>query len=336
MKKIYLIAIFLIDLILTGAGRTQPSGVLIGLRHDITLSQPLPYGETADANRIANYRTIWISICNDDSISIVEIQDIIVPRDNSFWKIQVLRQSSYNWVEDFIIACPIGDKPQIPVLDSTMVGNCEGNHRLSLIFVGSSFLSYEGGSDGYCVGAAHPWHVHYLKTIPLDDRLSDGINISTPFGSEARSALLSGARQYLLNKNSDRLNSIPDEKNWGIIRRRGNWILRGQLDYSSEVFRGVFAHFDIPFQPPTDFTGIDHFGLTWQQIKGMVPQARDALTSPDKKYLILLTSNNLQIYSIANSQLIQKIPLFPDEFLIIAHWSPENQLQKWDHFIKNL
>jgi hypothetical protein len=216
------------------------------------------------------------------------------------------------------------------------VAECEGNKQLSLIFLGTDFLSYEGSSDGYCEGAAHPWHVNYLKTVSLNDPNSEGVEISRVLPGEARTALVNSARNYFARTRDERLNPDPDEKNWGVIRRRGQWILRGQLDYSAEVFRGIFAHFDIDFKPTDRLVGFDEISIPWEKIKEMVPAARDAITSPDKKLMIALTKNRLLIYSMPDVKKIREINLFPNEFIIMAQWADWSQVNEWNKVITDL
>lgn len=282
--------------------------------------------------------TLWIFSDHSDSIAITEIADIIVPRASGFWKVQVNRQRAGNWVEDVILSAPFDRKPEMNSLDTLMTNHCEGNKRLALIFIGTDFLSFEGSSDGYCEGAAHPWHVNYLKTVSLDDPSSEGVEISEVLGSEARSALRQGAEKYFARIQDEKLNPDPDEKNWGLIRRRGQWILRGQLDYSAEVFRGHFAHFDIDFSPSKKLTGQNRPTETWQQIKKLAPNARDAIAIPDKNLLITLSKDHLFIYSKnsdATLKLIQKAALIANEFLIMAQLASGEQAKQWNDDIQN-
>ncbi len=138
--------------------------------------------------------------------------------------------------------------------------------------------------------------------------------------------------------NDERLNPQPDERNWGLIRRRGLWVLRGLLDYSSEAYRGQFAHFDIGFSPTTKLVGYDQLSVIWEKIKALVPSARDAITSPNKNLLIILTKDHLLVYSISldsNLKLIQKMALIPNEFLIMAQWAIGEYVDKWNATIKD-
>ena len=324
-------------IIFIGNSRAQQCGVLIGLKHEQQLSEPLPYGESGDAARQAMYRTLWIFSDNGDSMSITEISNILVPRANGFWKVQVNRQRAGNWVEDVILSAPFDRNPEMPSLDTLLTNHCEGNKRIALIFVWTDFLSFEGSSDGYCEGAAHPWHVNYLKTVSLDDPSTEGVEISEVLGFAARSALRQGAEKYFARTQDEKLNPEPDGKNWGLIRRRGQWILRGQLDYSAEVFRGHFAHFDIDFSPSKKLTGQDRPTQTWQQIKKLTPNARDAIIFPDRNLLITLSKDRLLIYSKnsdSNVKLIQKAVLLPDEFLIMAQWASGEQAEQWNAAIR--
>ena len=317
-------------------GFSQKMGVLIGLRHDVALPEPLAYSESSDASRQSSYRTLWISFDEQDSILIHNLKNVIAPRNDGFWKIEVVRQKAGDWTEDRLTCSAINHAPAIPPLDSMTIAECEGNKRLSLIFVGANFLSYEGGSDGDCEGAAHPWHVNYLKTVSLDDPTSEGTEISHALNDEARTALMDGAKNYFARASDERLNPDPDEKNWGVIRRRGQWILRGQLDYSAEVFRGIFAHFDIDFKSTNRLVGFDEISIPWEKIKEIVPAARDAMTSTDKKFAIALTKDKLLVYSIPGFRRIKAINLLSNEFIIMAQWADRSQVNEWNKVINGL
>jgi len=333
MKIFIILIIFSFSIIKTSFA--QECCVLLGFRHDEQLSEPLPYGETKAAALQAKYRTLWVCLDEKDSISIIEIDDLIVPRKDRFWKITIKRLKVQNWIEDFIVSTPITENHEAPVIDSLVAAVCEGNRRLSLIFIGSDYLSYEGGSDGYCQGAAHPWHVNYLRTIAVDAPQGDGIDISSVLGPEAKTALLQGADKFLSRRNDEILDTIPDERNWGLIRRRGQWILRGQLDYSSEVYRGQFAHFNIPFPTPQSLVGYDSLSVNWQKIKELEPNARDAVSSPGKKLLIILTKHKLTCYQNSRPQPIRELALLPNEFLIMAQSAADDDVSKWDTIIRN-
>ncbi|HEX9970529.1 MAG TPA: hypothetical protein VGD14_00525, partial [bacterium] len=116
-------------------GFSQKMGVLIGLRHDVSLSEPLPYSENADSARQSLYRSILILLDEADSISIRDVNKLIVPRIDGFWKIDVIRQTEGDWTEDGLACSPINQSPAVPPLDSMTIAECEGNKRLSLIFV---------------------------------------------------------------------------------------------------------------------------------------------------------------------------------------------------------
>lgn len=312
---------------------SQNIGVLLSLRHDVAIDQSLPYHESASPGRLSNYRTLWICLDASDSISIHNFKNVIVPRDEGMWKIEVNRQNEGNWGEDRLAYFPIDQTPEVPPLDSMTVAECEGSKRLALIFVGTDFLSYEGSSDGYCQGAAHPWHVNYLKTVSLDDPNSEAIAISDVLSDDARLAMVAGAQKYMTRVNDERLNPDPDETNWGLVRRRGGWVLRGQLDYSAEVYRGIFAHFDIEFKLTDRLVRYNKLLVSWEKIKNMVPSARDALTSPDKKMTIILTKDKLLIYRSPNFKKIGEMNLYPNEFIIMAHWADRSHVEEWNKIL---
>lgn len=318
------------------ASLAQPAGLIIGLRHDQQFSPPLPYGETGAAARYSTYRTLWIFFDAPDSISIREINKLVLPRSDRFWQIEVIRHKQQDWVEDQLLCAPIDQRPAAPALDSLTVAECEGHKLLSLLFVGREFICYEGVSNGYCQGAAHPWHVNYLKTVTLDDPKSEGVGIATVVSHDAWQAMQQSAANYWARRRDERLDPNPDERSWGVIRRRGQWVLRGQLDYSAEVFRGTVAHFDVNFKLPHTMVGYNELLLPWKKLRTVVPATQDAISSPDKQWLLVLTRDQLMIYGMPHWIKLKESELRPGEFVIMVQWADATQVERWRGVITNL
>ena len=182
--------------------QAQGSGVLLGLGYYKTAVKKLPFCESQDAIKEPVYRTLWIAP-HKGSISLVaEGTGLLVPRKSGFWRIGVKRSVYDNWIEDFIWTTPVSQKPVVKEIDPFIINKCEGNSRLTILFVGNNHISLEKGSDGYWEGAAHPWHVNSLVVLSLDNLEKGAVKISNLRGSNGSKALKQGFNRCSYKVNS--------------------------------------------------------------------------------------------------------------------------------------
>jgi hypothetical protein len=305
----------------------KDSGVLLGLR--------------SLAQNGTVYRTVWITSQNGEVELTAEGEDILVPRNSGFWKIGVTRRMDEQWQMDVVWAGPATEKPFIPHLEYDE--GCEGSEWTTILFVGNNYVSFERESGGYCEGAAHPWAVNWLEVLPIDDIQAEGgcRALSECVGEGANTQLLIAAEQYraeLTEEEREMLEDQPTDCSWGLIRRRGQWVLRGRLRYSCEAYRGHYADFDIPLKPPATLVSHDELNPSWEKVVEKVPAAIDAFSSPGKDLLVVLTKDELTVHSVSGNDIgasVLTLTLNEEEAAVMIQWAQGTHVQRWTDDIGN-
>jgi hypothetical protein len=300
-------------------------GVLLGLRA-MTRGGP-------------EYRTVWITSQNGTIELSTEGGDILVPRDTGFWRAGTRRLVDEQWQMDVAWAVPANKKPSIPGL--AYDEGCEGSDFMTILFVGNTYVSFDREGGGYCEGAAHPWAVNWLEVFSLDDMQGEGgcVPLSECAGEGANTQLLVAAEQYrsgLSEEGREMLEEEPTDCSWGLIRRHGQWVLRGRLRYSFEVYRGHYADFDIPIDPPTSLVSHDELHPSWEKVKSRVPGAVDAFSSPGRDLLVVLTQSTLTAHPVAGGVIGEaafSLELGSNEAAVMIQWAEGKHVQRWSEKI---
>jgi hypothetical protein len=296
-------------------------GVLLGLR--------------AMTQSGTTYRTLWMTSQNGEVDLTAEGEDILIPRKSGFWKLGVRRLMDEQWQTDAVWAIPAAEKPFLPILGYDE--GCEGSEWTFLLFVGNDYVSFERESGGYCEGAAHPWAVNWLEVLPIDDIQAEGgcVPLSECVGEGANTQLLIAAEQYraeLTEEEREMLEAEPTDCSWGLIRRRGQWVLRGRLRYSCEAYRGHYADFDIALKPPASLVSHDELHPSWEKVKAKVPAAVDAFSSPGRNLLVVLTEHTLTVHPVAGDDIgesVHTLTLNEEEAAVMIQWAEGEHVHRW-------
>jgi hypothetical protein len=306
--------------------RGKDCGLLLGLRSSLD-------GEMV-------YRTLWITSVDGVVELTGEGQDLLVPRKTGFWRVGMTRLADEQWEADIVWAIPAGAQRPQPVLEYDET--CEGGEWMTILFLGNDYVSFDRESDGYCEGAAHPWLVNWLEVFPLDDIHGEEgcIPLSECVGEGANTQLLMAAEQYRAGLSEDEremLEEQPTDCSWGVIRRRGQWVLRGRLRYSYEVHRGHYADFDIPLKPPASLVSHDALHPSWDLIRNAVPGAVDAFCSPGKDMLVVITGTALTVYHVTGNAIgapALSLPLSKGDAAVMIQWAEGKHVQRWTEAIE--
>ena len=251
------------------------SGLLLGLR--------------AEKNGLSSYRTLWIAP-NRGQVRFLEGKNLLVARKSGWWRVGQgrYRAGTGDWTFDLDApwAVPADEKPWADGLKFAQdEQKCNSVGRSSILFVGEDHISLETDQGGYCEGAAHPSQWNGLNTYPLEafrrapnewpalgGPADQALKFQTAFPARATALTDAGTAFYAKasQDDRDRLADQPDETAWGLVRRAGNWVLRGRLNYSSEAARGNFADFDLPVTAPASLVGPSGQGFTLDELKSWV------------------------------------------------------------------
>ncbi|MDD2498603.1 MAG: hypothetical protein PHY90_10825 [Desulfitobacteriaceae bacterium] len=233
---------------------------------------------------------------------------------------------------------------------------------LELTFVGNDFLTQHVVADGY-VGGPHPHIRHWLMTIPFNetnkiDIFSDfimeiegraansevnGVSISELLGNDAESQFMEEGEAYLEKEELTDEYYILGEYCWGLFRQNGKWVVKGYLKHGSGAGRYLYGMFDTKINPPKQIVGHDELFPNWEVIQKFIPNAKDAFTSPEKDMLIVLTPEELRVYTDFKDDFIGEVKYIialediftakdeekTEKDVIMVQWAIGNYTEKW-------
>ena len=174
-------------------------------------------------------------------------------------------------------------------------------------------------------------------------RKENPIKISDIAGEIGRNSFLEGANKEILSKNEKYKDStidlVPDEESFGLFRRNGYWIFKGRVNF---LDNGVYSYkdFNIRAIPPKEVVHFDQLAVPWNAIKTKVPEAVDAFTSPNEDIALIVTHNNILVYTIDNGDIsdipLKKIQLKSAEKVIMSEWGLDRYAPIWEEeFLKS-
>jgi hypothetical protein len=337
-----LLAVMAGSLALVALAQSEPpvsSGLLLGLR--------------GERGGVSSYRTLWIAPARGQLKLVAEGKDVLVARSSGWWRVSQGRwqAGSGDWVYDIDApwAVPATEKPWVGAIKfDTDAEKCNSTGRVSILFIGADHISLETDQGGYCEGAAHPWQSNNLSTYPLEAFRSApegwgglggtpdrALKFQSVFSSQS-GTLLDAGRAFYTKQNADlrdRLAEQPEDSSWGLVRRAGNWVVRGRLNYSSEAARGSFADFDVPVTAPASLTGPWGAGFDLAEIKNDVSDATDFVFSPARDVLAVVRASVLRVEHVWGGKPARKlaltIPLQRGESIVLAQWAVGKGLDRW-------
>lgn len=294
------------------------TGLVLGLRY--------PSGSISQGETKYKYRTLWIGAKNKKIHSILENKDIIFPRRNGFWKIDVggsRISPDDNAINAYNIAANGLSRGASPILASK--AEDMGLNNIIINYVCNDYIGIETtGTE------------NILRVVPIDSLpVLRGVKISDLAGPEGADAMRNAMENQMLNK---KINSIipMDEENFGLIRKMGHWFLKGRVNKSLNDY----VDFDIKIVPSSRLVFYDNLNVTWTEIKNRVPMATDAYTSPNGDIAVVLTKDKLFIYAVNNGKLedtpLRKLQLNTGETVIMAEWATGSYAEGWEKVFLNI
>lgn len=348
--------------------RSKSSGILLGIKRERE-----HFDFVKQENDKPQYKTLYITNNNGNVILSAQGSGILVPRNGRFWLVDIktererdkYKDFNYETNVDFISAKKANNRPVKESNKKSKPGrpgelakkeyesdstyrNFEYDLSLELSFVGNDYITEQG--EGYCVSwGAHPQHWRWLSTIPFNEAnkikkpndkiIIKEIGISELLGNDAKIELLKKGKEYYEKHIDEGLaEEVDSEKDWGLFRQNGKWVVKGFLGYSSEASRGYYAIFDTNIIPTKQMVGHDILVPDWNIIKTFIPDAKDAFLSPKKDMLVVLTPKELRVFIDFKDDYIgkstYKIDLGEEIDVIMAQWSIGNAVEKWANEIK--
>jgi hypothetical protein len=328
------------------AQNTTPthSGLLLGLRQDNTKTGR------------SSYRTLWIAPSSSKDIGAklqAQAPDILVARDDGWWRVGVARETIATGGIDVLYTHPVTEGG-LKNLSHAAVGNCiEGDYDSNfdysetILFVGSNYISHQKRAtalkpcDRY--GTYFALEVNRFDQLKFlaEDHKPFSVNFSpenikfSEFGQEAQDAHTSAWLDSLNALSSEDQTKLgdqkkPDDDNWGVVRKSGKWVIRAGLNSSLETY------FDVQVLPETLEAVV---GKTEPEF-GNSLTAKDWMYSPNKDLMVQIVGSKLELYKVWGAKpstgLISSIPLKPNEAVVMVQWAVGKGLERWSREVPKL
>ena len=328
-----------LDLDSLGGRESKYTGLLLGM---------CTAGQDRGGPQKDHYRTLWLAFENREPAPVLETEEIIFPRKKGFYRLKIAGLDEGKKDGDHLVAIDIAGRDHgVDATGTAALPEGEGEmdpegfdqagdywhggpgefylHR-RVCYIGNDYLSIEETAEpvsarGSVGGGSR------LYTVAIDDLPGlKPIKISDLIGASAARAMEQGRTNLLRQLDLGQAEQIgkSDEKNFGLDRKMGYWTFSGRVNYpGGDGFLSADYHIDVI--PPEHVVFYNKLGIPWPRVKNCVPGALDILTSPNMDLALVITKNEILVYSMFGGSLatppLGKIPLQAGEEIIMAEWA---------------
>lgn len=300
------------------------SGLLLGLRYKN------PKVEAGGSKYL--YKTLWISSVNAKLLPIAETKDLLLPRQDGFWKVGISKKIENGDAKDVLWTYPVNSiDPTKPIdIHSKQIKYSKTEGNITIKFSGSNYVSTENVQDVNSNNLEKDYSNNQLKILPIDNLMGESIKLTSILGREIEKSTLPGAILDI-SKNIQNKNLKNVDANWGVIRRSGRWILRGRMETKINSEHSL-VDFDISYATPKSLTTYDNLFPSFNVIKTKVPSAVDAYSSPNRDFVVVLTATKLMVFTIEGNNLNENLltlELKAGEIPVMSHWATGSYVDDW-------
>ncbi len=323
------------------------SGLLLGVRTSV---------KTEDGLWDYKYGTYWISATDYKHNPVYYADDIYLPRMDGFWKVRMEKRLGREGTEDNLVAAKVtgadkglssNEKYEVSVFSNT-TDRIETKLRKAVVYIGNDYVCVENtvydNKENSKPGDQTPKEAEKtLRTLPIDNLAHlDGITISDLVGENGSMAMESAISELIENSGKSILMSIDEksqEKSFALYRKTGHWFFKGRFDIDQQG-QLPYVDFNLNLIPPSNMVAYDILQIPWTQMKDKLPHAIDIYTSPNQDIAVVLTADEIMIYTIKNKKLANEplavYPLEEGSSVIMAEWSMADYVPSWEKsFLKN-
>jgi len=305
------------------------SGLLLGLRYEN------PEVEAGQSKYL--YKTLWISSVNAKILPIVETKDLLLPRQDGFWKVGISKKIENGEDKDVLWSYPINSiTPTKPInTKSKQIKYTKTEGSMAINFIGSNYISIDTVKDVNTNDSEKTYSDNQFKILPMDNLMGKSIKLTSILGREMEKSTLPGTLLNIPDNIQDE-NLKKVDTNWGVIRGSGRWILRGRMETKMNSNHS-FVDFDIPYATPKALTTYDDLFPSFNVIKTKVPSAADAYSSPNRDFVVVITTTELKVFTIEGYKLgenLLTLKFKAGEIPVMSHWATGNYVDDWQKKVK--
>lgn len=275
------------------------------------------------------YRTLWISHDNWKIGNVYEKPNIIFPRLNGIWKLEVNQKNSNGFEYDEFQVGKYDEK-----LKDNTVGklNLDKSEYKTIKFVGNDYIAI-GKYQGNSFMGNYPIY----QIIPVNNiNIENGLQIDEIFtGIEKEKYLeeFQGEINSLSQEQLEQLNiSSINYNNLAIERRIGRWMFVANL--LPKDMNEAGESFKISILPDSRFINYNSLYMSWKALKQQLGFFKDVFISPLGKIALVQFYDYIAIYKIENGNLIteplEMIPIGENDEIIMSEWSSGSYVEQWE------
>lgn len=254
---------------------------------------------------------------------------LAVPRADGWWTVDLVKQvdASGKFQDVQLVSGKAGSKLTPEPLQA--MEGCKQDMTVTTLFVGTTHASYEAESVAICDGSSTPNQSHEIGVYSLDD-LKPGkrMGMDVVLGENAyKQFVVDGTEAQGKMKNGACMDG-PGTPGWGLIRKNGQWALRGGMSYVGDSCRGLFEAYDVHFIPDPKLVGHDALMRSLDAIRGSSKdQILDVVAGPGSHMEVLVTANEL----ILNHDSMEKARFSaPGVAIVMAQWAVgADNVKRW-------
>lgn len=350
-------------------------GVLIGLKRTADTTKPNPPSNAErelllddpsapEESRIyrsddvaadSPYETVWLSI-SESGVTVRHLQDIVVPRQNSFWRVgtntsrlQTAVDGGNSNEEDFLWAVPVENEPTLERL--TEIPCMQTSESLGIDYVGPTYIATTFFWSGTCAHYDESQHFG-VRSLDTRDEIKDGfVGVLGPAALrpyekmaatlapkvEEDSASPAAAEEDPDPCSSGGYSGAPTD--WTIRHEHGRWKAFVKFHCASGGICGRWEiDRELPAPLPRAIFGPNRLPVKWSFIEKQFPNITDAFASPDDSWIVIVTGTQLTLLPVRN-QILGKPAItasIPHGNVVMAEWSYGRHTSEWEDRLSKL
>lgn len=344
--------------------QTFSTGLLLGMSRMEEASMNV---DEDPSNIVSKYKTVWIAPNGDHLKYILKENIIVAPGADGFYEYKNVASSkkkeyqetddgsypNYYHIEiNKMVSNKTGNKYLMPDIDLTNNALVYYNETNNLLFVGNTYSViytsriYTSGAGGYQYVPSI--NVYNHGNIPkswmekgYDEAKDSGIRLKDVFDESSKQIIERQISQYkkefdkTVHVESDNDREYISDDNLSLERREGRWRLKAPIMFSNwkDSHNFIKDFKEIDYNLPKSIVSHDELCMEWNDIKKIEPDLVDAVTSPNRKLLLVQTSNALKVYKILENGISKseiEIPISVHDKIIMNQWCTGNYVTKWD------
>jgi hypothetical protein len=258
--------------------------------------------DATQETQIDTYRTLMIGMDNQKLSVAAQGDGILAPYGQKFWKLEMENVKSSQGFSRYAVAHPADQKTAVPAAERAGV---KAGHIEKLLFVGNKYFSFSA------TDAAQP--------------ATNGSVSERVWTKEFNPAKTAGDPEKAHVRLQDVFGAALTGDSWSVIRGTGSWTAQ-TADPTGR--RSTLTALTLP----KELVAHDSLIASWGEIKGVQPDALDAVSSPDGDMVAVFTADRLYVYPYfgkLQGEPLLTVPLKTGEKMIMVHWANDKYAASW-------